>query len=137
MLSGKLKTEAWATAAYSVFAMLENCEIRIYTRVKGAYDKTTNTYAPDVETTVWIGSARVQVDNMAERSISPGVDAKTQRYQFQIVRDAPALNDTMLVKITDGALQSDLEAYELHINEFFNSGGSFEKTFYATVNSGR
>lgn len=134
-----LKTDAWAAHAARAFSVLMNCTVRIYSPADGdpTYVPATNSYTYGSETDHYTGVARVQVLRSAERSVAPGDDSETQVYQFQIpLASQFAIDDTMMVEITDGGLDENPPG-PLYIIEHFNSGGSFEQTFYATVNSGR
>lgn len=138
-----LGTRTREEVVYNIWKTRENCEIEIYApptqaALNAAYNPATGKYGTPAETTLWTGSARVQVVRSGEREYLPGADMTAQVYQFQIAPDATVTpDDTMLARVTDGGNQPDLEAYTFHIMDAFNSGESFEKTFYATVNSGR
>lgn len=126
----------WVATVGEIFGALMNCEIEVYIPGEPVYNPVTNTYTTP-ETSVLTSIARVQVVRSGERSIAPGDDSETQVYQFQIPLNATVINDTMQVRVTDGGLNPELETYTFYVIEYFNSGTSFEKTFYATVNSGR
>ena len=131
-----LESRTREQGVYNIWKTRETCAIEIYS--PGAETYVAGHYVPGVPTIHWSGPARVQVVRSGEREYLPGADMTAQLYQFQIDPNASVVpTDAMLVHVTDGGNMPDLEAYTLYITTAFNSGESFEKTFYATVNSGR
>jgi hypothetical protein len=136
-----LTTRTYADGVYNIWKTRETCAIEIYTPASdglGNYNPVTKQYEPLPDTIEWSGPARVTAVRSGEREYLPGADMVGQTYQFQIKWDADILpTDAMRARVTDGGPQPDLEEYVYYIREAFNSGEDFEKTFYATVNSGR
>jgi len=138
-----LTTRTYAQGVYNIWKTRENCTIEIYTpptteQLNATYNEATGKYGNPAGTIEWSGPARVTAVRSGEREYLPGADMTAQVYQFQIHPNAAILpTDAMRVRVTNGGTQPDLEQYIYYIKEAFNSGEDFEKTFFATVNSGR
>jgi len=138
VLSGVIRTEAWADAAYGVWSALSDCRIQVYIPSNPVYDTNTGTYSEGPEDLIYEGTASIQATTLALRDLVDGSDSLTQRFRFQIPRTAPNIDGRMRARVLFGNLQNtDLTGFEFNVTESFNSGGSFEKTFFATVNDGR